>query len=185
MKVSDLDRLDLGIQLKDYLQTERLKLMILVQFYAGLRVSELIGITYKNLMKEEYNVNKDKKYQTIKISSDSAKFGVERIAYLPTGIYIRLLKWFKEKLIAETKYKLEDSSFIWDLHGSQIKVRRYSGLLNYWTKAILNESYNTHSNRHGRGTDLLLNENVPIEIVRDLLRAKGYIYYSKVYPLDC
>jgi integrase len=171
MQKSDIERLDLGISLFKPIESERLKLMILVQFYAGLRVSELVAITYNHLRKEEYEKNTDKKYQMILISSESAKFGKERIAYLPTEIYVRLLKWIKERIIYDQEYNVlfNKDLPIWNIKGKEIKIRRYTGLLNHWTKQILGESFNSHSLRHGRGTDLLLNEKVPIEIVKDFL----------------
>lgn len=162
LQKSDLNRLELGIT------DERIKLMVLVQFYAGLRLSELIGLSYESFNKEEYDKHTNDEFQSIKISSESAKFGKERISYLPTYVYIRVLKWIKEE-ISKKSVKFEKTKPIWNL-----KKSRYSKLLSEWTKKILGESYNPHSLRHGRGTDLILNEKKSIDIV------KGYLGHADI-----
>jgi len=167
IKRSDIDRLDVGIHDDNNpTKAERLKLMIGVQFYSALRVSELLGLSYNDLNKDGYKP--EMKFQTITISSDSAKFGQERIAYLPTEFYVRLLKWVKVKA-SNSEYPFSKEEPIWKLEGKNIKQRRYSSLLSKWTEKVLGESYNTHSLRHGRATDLLLNEHMPIEIVKNFL----------------
>jgi integrase len=160
MQKSDVDRLELGIT------DEKAKLMILAQFYAGLRISELLGLTYESLCKEEYDKNKEKPFQKINVSSDSAKFGKERISYLPTEIYVRVLIWLRENIArGEILNKTFDKKkSIWG-----IKQSRYRNLLDHWTEKILGESYNSHSLRHGRGTDLVLNEKMNIELVKKYL----------------
>jgi integrase len=177
MKKSDIDRLDIGINTGNWFFDERIRLMILVQFYAGLRVSELLGLTYSDLNKSVYDAHENDKYQIIKISSESAKFGKERESYIPTEIYKRLLKWIKEKTISKENkgITVEKENPIWDI-GEQ----RYKDLLYKWSKKILGESYNTHSLRHGRGTNLIIDEHKPIEFVKKYLGHKD-IKSTQVY----
>lgn len=177
MQKSDVDRLDIGIDINNKpLHSERIKLMILTQFYAGLRVSELIGLTYTDLHKENYEKGKNNQFQEITINAESAKFGKERIAFLPTDIYLRLIKWVKDKIQEDDKkhifFKKEEP--IWIFDGKKIKVRKYTGLLNEWSKKVLGGAFNSHSLRHGRGRDLMLNEHKGIEFV------KGYLGHADI-----
>ncbi len=160
IKKSDIDRLEIGIKTNDSYRDENLKLMILVQFYAGLRVNELINLSFNDLDFE--NRKKDNQFQTIKVSSESAKFGKERQAHIPTDVYIRLISLHNHKKREGKGYL--DSNPLWC-----IKITRYKSLLGKWTKKILGESYNTHSLRHGRGYNLTVDEGKSIEFVKKYL----------------
>ncbi len=164
IRKSDVDRLDLGIDLGDFYSSERLRLIILTQFYAGLRISEVVGITYNHLNKERYDKNFNDKYQIITISSDSAKFGKERDAFLPTEIYVRVLQWIKKGLLVNNLKSLNKDKPIW-----KMGKNRYNALLLKQTKKILGEPYNSHSLRHGRGYNLRIDEKKPIDIVQKYL----------------
>lgn len=164
---SDVERLALGINTGDYFTDERIRLMILVQFYAGLRISELMGLTYDSLQKDKFDDSK--KYQSITISSESAKFGQERFAYIPTHIYKRLLKWLKISTIQGKIKKIGDVLTLWGIGSSRYKV-----LLDKWTREILGEHYNSHSLRHGRGHDLRNVEGKELDFV------KGYLGHADI-----
>ena len=160
IKKSDVDILDLKIKLGDIFSTERLKLMILTQFYAGLRENELLNLKLSDL--NWRNLNQDNKFQIITISSDSAKFGKQRDAYLPTDIYLRLIRWIKVN-ISKSNKKFEDKPFF------GLKKSRYDTLLRKVTLEILGEAYSTHALRHGRGNDLRVNEKKPIDFIKEYL----------------
>ena len=163
LKRSDLDKLEVGIHLADPVATERLKLIILIQFYAGLRVNELVNLSYNCFSKD--NLKPDDKFQTIKVSAESAKFGRERVAYIPTELYLRAREWIKRVLYLFYKDKKVDlNKPLWDL-----KVSRYKKLLSDETLRILGEPYNTHSLRHGRGYDLRTTEHKPIDFIKEYL----------------
>jgi len=163
IKKEDIEKLTNEINLWVPRDSERIKLMILTQFYAGLRVNELVSISYNSLNKQEYELNKDKQFQTLSISSDSAKFGKERKAYIPTILYKRILLWLKEQ-ISNSKKVFELDKPMWG-----INKNRYCELLRDESKKILGKSYNSHSLRHGRGTDLIKGEHKPIEFVKKYL----------------
>jgi integrase/recombinase XerD len=155
--------LDIKINTGDSFRDERIKLMILIQFYGGLRINELIHLSYNDLDKENYVSTNQ--FQAIKISSESAKFGKERTSYIPTFVYDRLLKWIRLNIITNFQNKVYSKELpIWD-----IKTSRYKKLFNKLTKEILKESYNTHSLRHGRGYNLIVDEHKPIEFVKKYL----------------
>ena len=171
MTKSDLDRLVYSIHSGNELKDERIRLMILCQFYGGLRISELLGITHKNLILKENNIDKKErelqdKYQAIKISYKSAKFGKERFAYIPTDIFKRMVIFNKNNIIDYSKSKkpYNPEKSMWD-----IKANRYKALLDKYTTEVLGEHYNSHSLRHGRGTNLINDEKKSIEFVKKYL----------------
>jgi integrase len=163
LRKSDIDILDVKINTGHTFYDERIRLMILTQFYAGLRISELVNISFNDLDKESYIPTNQ--FQTIKISSDSAKFGKERFAYLPTFVYERIIKWIKLNIL--TNYK--DKPYSKDLPIWDIKKSQYNHLLDKYTKEILGEHYNSHSLRHGRGYNLRNEEKKPIDFIQKYL----------------
>lgn len=169
----DVDILEKSIHSGDELKDEGLRLMILIQFYAGLRLNELINLSFNdlNFNKDSYiNIKSKDNFQAIRISYKSAKFGKERIAYIPTEIYDRLLSWHKKDILTnyQNKEKANDKS-IW-----HIKITSYKQLLAKWSLKILKKAYNSHSLRHGRGHDLTVNEKKSIEFV------KGYLGHASI-----
>ncbi len=188
MLKSDIDKLDFKINLHEDRDTERLKVMIQTQFYAGLRIEELINLSLDNLSgipnhnPEDYKdkpliyPKRDltKQWQSILISSDSAKFGKQRMGYIPTDIYLRIMEWFKLR-VAKSNKAIESNKSIWD-----IKSSRYSSLFRKVTKEILGESYNTHSLRHGRGTDLVVKQKKGLEFAKKYLGHKD-IKSTQIY----
>jgi len=137
--------------------------MILTQFYGGLRINEMINLSFNSLQFQ--NRKPDDNFQSIKIGFKFAKFGKERIAYIPTEIYNRILSWNKKDIERnwQNKPKLNDKP-LWSL-----KTSRYKVLLAKWSLEILGEAYNSHSLRHGRGHDLTVNEKKSIEFVKNYL----------------
>ncbi len=193
MLKSDIDKLDFKINLHESKDTERLKIMILTQFYAGLRINELINLSFDNLKglpnhdpeKDKENekdkekpkpIKRDftKEWQKILISSESAKFGKQRTGYIPTNVYLRIMEWLKVH-VKKSKKPFNTNEPIWD-----IKKSRYSFLFRKVTKEILNESYNTHSLRHGRGTDLVVKQKKGLEFAKKYLGHKD-IKSTQIY----
>jgi integrase len=163
LRKSDIDILDIKINSGDSFKDERIKLMILTQFYAGLRINELINLNFISLNKEQYVSTNQ--FQEIKISSESAKFGKERNAYIPTFIYVRIIKWIQNDVLMNYKDKSYDKNKnLWN-----IGMNRYRDLLDKYTREILGEHYNSHSLRHGRGYNLIVDEHKPIEFVKKYL----------------
>lgn len=141
---------------------ERNRLSILTQWWGGLRVTELLGIGLPDLETDKYDKNKS--FQKIKIRAKTAKFRKERYTYVPTNIYFRVIEYIKRRSqIGSFNKKLNEGGNIWGFSNSA-----YDKLLRKKTKAILGRSYNTHSLRHGRATDLI-KKGVPIEKIRLLL----------------
>lgn len=157
----------------DSIIDERNRLSILVQWWGGLRITELLGITLEDL--EAKNYNKDKEFQKIKIRSESAKFKKEGYCYVPSEIYFRVIEYLKRRSqILGFGKKLIEGGNIWGFSNSA-----YNKLVTKKTKEILGRAYNTHSLRHGRGTDLA-RKGIPIEKIKEILRHED-ISSTQVY----
>jgi len=149
----------------DSITNERDRLAILTQWWGGLRITELVNISLKDLGIEKYD--KSKKFQKINIRSESAKFKQEGNCWIPSDIYFRITAYIKRRCqIIGFAQKLDSGESIWGFSNSA-----YDKLVRKKTKTILGRAYNTHSLRHGRGTDLM-KKGVPIEKIKEILRHK-------------
>ena len=148
----------------DSITNERDRLAILIQWWGGVRITELVNIKYKDLEIEKYN--KDKEFQRIKIRSESAKYKKEGYCWIPSNIYFKLTQYINRRSQVSQSFaqKLDQGGNIWGFSNSA-----YDKLVRGKTKKILGRAYNTHSLRHGRGTDLI-KKGVPIEKVKEILR---------------
>lgn len=162
----------------DSITTKRNKLAFQTQWWAGLRISELLGITIDDLLTERFG--KEKNFQQIKISSETAKYGKEGVGYIPTELYVKIVDYIKERIKISQNFanSLNQGENIWGY-----KKSAYSKALNKNTRRILGRSYNTHSLRHGRATDLI-KKDVEIEKVKEILRHKDISTTQKYVHLD-
>ena len=80
--------------LVENLKLEKLKIMAMLSFYCGLRISELVGITPNDFMwaSWEDDVNKAGK---LKIRKEIAKGGNERIVFVPNFLMVRILNYVR------------------------------------------------------------------------------------------
>jgi len=164
LSYEELQLLDKGI-IGNSILNERDRLSILVQWWGGLRESELLGLTPEDFLPNHFDKNKDPPFQNIRIKSESAKFGKERIAYIPTDIYDRVFNYIKKRVKIDSNFvhKIKQKENIWGF-----KKSSYDKMLRKNTIVILGKPYNTHSLRHGRGT-YLIKKGVPIEKVKKIL----------------
>lgn len=162
MSLKELEYL-IGNMKGDSVMDERNRLAILTQWWAGLRVSELLGLSLDDFKVEVYD--KEKEWQTIKVRHEGAKFGKERTAWLPTNVYQRVVRNIKQRANLSINFaqKLDEGENVWGFRKSA-----YNKLLNRKSREILGRVYNTHSLRHGRATDLI-NKGVPIEKVKEIM----------------
>ena len=86
--------------------------MILTQFYAGLRVNELINLTFEDLKRPDYKPNDN--FQVIKISYKSAKYGKERVSYIPTFVYKRIIEWISQNILKNYHHKIKNYRLNYD-----------------------------------------------------------------------
>lgn len=153
---------------------ERNRLTILTQWWGGLRISEVLNISYDDLEVNKYNGKKE--FNRIKIKYQTAKKGSERYCWVPTFVYKRIINYLKERTQISQNFrdKLQSKENIWGMGKST-----YNKLINRNTLQILGRSYNTHSLRHGRATDLI-KKGVPIEKVQRIMGHKD-ISSTQVY----
>lgn len=141
---------------------ERNRLCILTQWWGGLRVSEVLGISIEDLGLDNF---KEKEWQSIRIRPETAKFGKERKAYIPLWLYKKITKYLSQRMTLSRNFnnKAGEGENIWGFG-----FTAYRKMLGKRTKNILGRSFNTHSLRHGRATDLI-NKGVKIEEVKEIL----------------
>jgi len=157
----------------DSITDERNRLSILTQWWGGLRITELVNISLEDLGIKNYDSSKE--FQKIRIRSESAKFRKEGNCWIPSDVYFRITTYIKRRCqIISFAQKLDVGESIWGFSNSA-----YDKLVRGKTKAILGRSYNTHSLRHGRGTDLM-KKGVPIEKIKEILRHKD-ISSTQIY----
>lgn len=139
-------------------------LAIKTQWWGGLRISELLGIKKDDLEKQNYDPYKE--FQKIKIRSETAKFKKEGYCYIPSELYYEIMQYLKRRIqIMSFGQKLESGKInIWSFSKTS-----YSKMLRSLTRKYLGRAFNSHSLRHGRGTDLA-QKNVPIEKIKEILR---------------
>lgn len=150
---------------------ERDRLAILTQWWGGLRINELLGITKDDLEIKNYDPSKD--FQKIKIKG---KGGKERYCYVPKDVYYRITQYIVKRMQISDSFnqRIESKGNVWGFGKSA-----YSKLLNKKTRQILGRHYNTHSLRHGRGTDLI-KKGKSLEYIKKFLGHKD-ISSTQVY----
>lgn len=121
----------------------REKLMILTQFYGGLRVSELTKIKCYDYNWEQWLKNKG--IGQLKITGKGNK---DRIVFIPEYIMRRTYNYILKELPQRYKKNTQQPIF-------QIGIRRYSHLLSKISKQAINREINTHLIRHSSATYLL------------------------------
>lgn len=134
-------------------RSDRDKLLLLVSFYCGLRISELMGIKIHSFNWDEWlkNVEKAGKLSVI------GKGNKERIVFVPN--------WLMQKLkdyIETTKY-IPEGKNIWHCNKS-----RWNKLLNEYSQKGLGRKVNPHLLRHSCAT-YLLDKGMELQEIRDYL----------------
>lgn len=144
------------ILLEKGFKTERNKLMMLLTFYCGLRLTELISITPFDFNWETWIKNREFPGELI-VRGKGSK---ERKVFVPRWLMERLGTWIENTAI----YIDNDSSnplF-------RIKGNRWGKLLSQAAKLQLKRRVNPHLLRHSYATYLIENGH-PIEEVKELL----------------
>jgi len=148
----------------DSIIDERNRLCILTQWWGGLRISEVLGISLNDLELENYDKNKE--FQRIKIRSETAKGKKEGYCYIPSDVYYRITQYINKRVQMSKTFaqRLDSGGNIWNFSNSA-----YYKLVTKKTKQILGRAYNPHSLRHGRATDLI-QKGVSLDKVKEILR---------------
>ena len=154
-------------KIEKHFDRERDKLMLLLSFYCGLRLSGLINIRPHSFNWDEWE-SEGKKIGKLKVVEKGDK---ERIVIVPTKLMFRMEKWITDVAV-EKNPNPDDPLF-------KIGGRRWNYLLKSCSKKALNKSIHPHVLRHSFATHLL-NKGVKIERVQRLLGHKN-IATTQIY----
>jgi integrase len=147
---------------------ERLRLMMLIQYYGALRIGELLSITIGNCNFARWFNNKDDDLE-IKVYGKGNKEG---ITYIPAGVAERLAHYIMEELQASED---ERNLRLFDLRQKNpITYEAYDMWLNRFSDFVLGIKYSSHSFRHGR-INQLLSQGVGIEYLKDFARHSSIV----------
>jgi len=127
------------LQLANNMQTERSQLMVLISFYGGLRISELVGEDY-GIKPYSFNWNswikEPHKKGILKIIGKGNK---ERKVFMPQKIMARLYQYIKNEV---SKAQTKDQNIF------NIGQRRWKQILAKESQRILGRHINPHLFRH-------------------------------------
>ncbi|KKN67333.1 hypothetical protein LCGC14_0461970 [marine sediment metagenome] len=172
-------------------QTQRFRTMVGWQYSAGLRVSELCGLYYNNLVgfegkKKFLEDGKDKaKYQKIYLPSEITKTD-ESFAYIGTDVFLEYIDFL-------LKYKNEKPQWVMDIKNNKkhlfgLNKTKYATDFKkqvFKTLGIrLPRGRCTHTLRHSRNM-ALLKKNMPLPLIQKFMRHKNlssterYIHLSQ------
>ncbi len=154
-------------KMEKYFERERDKLMLLLSFYCGLRLSGLINIRPYSFSWDEWDSTK-KGIGKLKVLEKGDK---ERIVIVPSKLMSRIEKWIRE-VAAKENEDPEKPLF-------KIGGRRWNYLLKSCSQKALNKDISPHTLRHSFATHLL-NKGITIERVQRLLGHKN-ISTTQIY----
>lgn len=154
-------------KMEKYFKRERDKLMLLLGFYCGLRLSGLINIRPYSFNWDEWDSTK-KGIGKLKVLEKGDK---ERIVIVPSKLMSRIETWIRE---VATKENEDPEKPLFKIGG-----RRWNYLLKSCSQKALNKLISPHTLRHSFATHLL-NKGIKIERVQRLLGHKN-ISTTQIY----
>jgi len=158
------------MKIHNELPNEKLRLMLLLQYYGAMRVQELVGIKLSNINFEDWSKN-PKDYGEIKVKGKGDKEG---LSLIPPSVMMRLYEFIRDsKMIALKKDEIEKP--IW----KKMKTRRWAEHLEDASFRGIKRKINTHLLRHSKATDLF-NKGMDIMTIKEFLRHSN-IQSTQVY----
>lgn len=153
MKIVTKDQVGM---IENHMQRERDKLMLLVSFYAGLRLGGLMRIKIFDFQWEKWWINRSKGGELHVIE----KGDKERVVLLPGWLMTRIETWIRE-VISPTRPDAKKPLF-------RLCSRSWNTNLGIASVKALGFRIHPHTLRHSYAT-YLINRNVPIHIVKELM----------------
>jgi len=145
------------IKIEGAMNTERNKIMLLVSYYAGLRIGELIKIRTIDFNYRKWDKNQTKSGEILLFG----KGDKQGIGLVPPSLMFRIREW-----INFHNHQVVTSP---NLPIFKIKEDRWAFILNAATIKALGFKLNPHSLRHSRATNLL-NRGLQITDIKEFLR---------------
>jgi len=141
-------------KIEQVFEEERYKLLLLLNYYCGLRIQELTSITIDKVRFDKW-VNDTSKYGEIIVYGKGSKEG---IALVPGWLMLRLYNWIKERNFNYGDNLFKVRSFEWS------KIIKKAGLI-----ALNRNDIHSHLCRHSRASNLL-NSGANLIEIKDVLR---------------
>ena len=160
-------------RIEKHFEKEREKLMLLLSFYCGLRVSGLTGIKLYDFNWRAWLDSDGKNLGELKVCE---KGDQEDIVFVLPDLMKRINNW-----ISTLKGDLDENKPLFQIVG-----RRWRTLLNLASEHTINKKISPHVLRHSCATHLL-DKGIPIEKVQRLLRHKSInstIIYTHIIKKD-
>ena len=170
----EIKKLISGCKLSSPLETERFKLMVLWQYYGGLRINELCQLRFENLNYQGrakfYEEGRDKlNYQNVKLPPEITKGDKGGEAHIKTDVYIAYFDFLKhlqgvDENLAKRIYN--NRKGLWGK-----SKKKYSKLFKEQCQKVLGlQEKTSHILRHSRATHLLQEKDWTLIEVRDFMR---------------
>lgn len=162
--------------LENYLEDEKEKLQLMLSYFCGLRLGELLKITIISFDWEKWKIN-------VEGMGECRVFGKgdkEGIALVPSDIMKRIAKFIRNNTWSSQnayifrdqnrEYNFNSLARIWQLHLSIAGVKAGITKLDEKEKVIKGTSVHPHRLRHSYATHLLVHVGLDIREVQELLR---------------
>ncbi len=164
------------LSLEQYLETEKLKLMLLVTYYGGLRLGELLKIRIMSFNWKEWGEDPEKIGECIVLG----KGDKEGIALLPSVVMKRIANFIKTggfKSVNDTifikvtqKINIKNQSRIWQMRLRKAGIDAKISLIDENGDIVDGTSVHPHLLRHSWATHLLKDKNMDIRYIQEILR---------------
>lgn len=151
------------LKLTEAMRSERDRLGVLLSFYGGLRLQEMLQVKATDFDWETW-VQDPSQTGKLHIKKDAAKGGMERNILLPAHIMDRIYNYIK-KYCEPT---MQNELFRSFQSGNIISKRRWQNIIEVRSIEALNKKIHPHTLRHSFGTYCIEN-GMNIEEVRKLL----------------
>lgn len=164
--------------LEKALPTDELKLMLLVSYYAGLRLGELMKIKINSFNWEQWKGSDSMAMGEIKVFGKGDKEG---IAILPREIMVRVAKYIHSKKVSKgtNSFLFDLKHRSWQLYLYKAGVESKITKLDHYNKPIKDTVVHPHKLRHSYGHNLLL-KGVDIRYIKEALRHSS-IQSTQIY----
>lgn len=151
-----IDEMDV-LKIEEAMSNERNKIMLMVTYYAGLRVGELIKIRAVDFNYRKWDKDQSKSGEIIVFG----KGDKQGIGLIPPSLMFRIRNWInthQNKVVTNPEMPV-----------FKIKEDRWAFLLNKASLKALDFKLNPHSLRHSRATNLF-NRGLQVTDIKEFLR---------------
>lgn len=157
-------------RIKEFMPTEKTRLMLLISYFGALRVGELFSISYNSIKIQDFLDNPNKSGEII-VRGKGDQAG---ICIIPPKLMRKLLEWINT--LPLTNELVEKS--IWKIDRS-ISPRRWADILDDVSQKAIGRRVNPHLLRHSMATNLM-RKGLDIRYLQEFMRHRN-ITSTQVY----